>query len=182
MNDEKIKVTWSHNPTEGTVIGVFTTEPEQMKFIMDRNNEFVVRFRCEKSRGNNIPSVSYEYQKHDWMKYHDILASITKLDSQDIRKIDEKVVIDLLREQYESERLFVIEILKKGELIQSKILEEFKAGSHDVTAEFSRRTLESSLKKLDGIDWESKRGDKNARIYKLKTNNHCSYSMAKNGN
>jgi hypothetical protein len=33
---------WTHNPDVGTVIGILTTEPVQMKFIMELRNEFVV--------------------------------------------------------------------------------------------------------------------------------------------
>ena len=40
MNSELVM--WTHKPEIGTVIGVLITEPEQMKFIMVMNNEFVV--------------------------------------------------------------------------------------------------------------------------------------------
>lgn len=42
MNDNKILVTWSHNPTKGIVIGILITEPEQMRFKMEMKNELVV--------------------------------------------------------------------------------------------------------------------------------------------
>ena len=40
MNNELVM--WTHNPEEGTVIGVLKTAPIQMEFMMELKNEFIV--------------------------------------------------------------------------------------------------------------------------------------------
>ncbi len=152
-----------------------------INLISDTDGEYVVKFKNEKNRGNNVLSVTYEYLKDESMSYYDILSSITRLDDAQSNKIDAKADAELLKAKYESERLFVIDVLKDGTLNQSTIIERFNSCGDDITAEFSRRELMAALKALNRIDWDSKRGERNALFFTLKKTVSRSYSVVKNG-
>ncbi|MBT5221774.1 MAG: ATP-binding protein [Gammaproteobacteria bacterium] len=148
--------------------------------LSNNGNDFTVEFRNEKARGDVISLVSYGYTKKSGGSYCDILDSVHELDiEQEFHSKKESKNAEL-KARYESERLFVLDLLKAGSMNHSQILAEFGSDKYEITKEFSRAKLSTALKELNGIDWEISRGEKNAKMYAIKGTRAMSYKVAKN--
>lgn len=127
----------------------------------------VVEFRREKDRGDVIAKVSYEYKKIQGMNYRDIIDSVRRLDDLKAERASRQMVERDLMKKYESEILFVRDLLTNGSMNQSEILKVHKDSKEPLAGEISVRSLKSALKNLTGVIWEVQRGEKNALFFSL---------------
>ncbi len=148
--------------------------------LSNDGEKFAVRFQNEKSRGSNIPSVSYEYTKKEAMGYRNILDSVCRLDKKGSSDAEANARDEIAREKYESEIFFITSLLDQKEHNVAEIKAEFASGDHDITGEFSRRDLTAALDRFNGKKWTSRRGEKNEKIFS-KMATKAEYSQAKNG-
>lgn len=126
----------------------------------------VIELRRKKNRGSNIAKVSYQYTKRVDMVYMDIVNSVKILNTSDARKASATHNREEMRSKYESEILFVRNLLHEGkEMNQTEILNSRKG--HALAGEISDRSIRAALEKLTGVEWSFKRGDKNAKVFRL---------------
>ena len=149
--------------------------------ISNNGSDYTVEFRNEKARGNVVPHVSYGYAKKDGGTYYDILDSVHELDRDQESQSKRENIKAEKRTLYEAERLFVLDVIKSEPMNYSQILSKFSSGKYEIVKEFSKAKLDKALRVLDGIDWETSRGDKNAKIYSIKGTRANIYNTAKDG-
>lgn len=152
-------------------------------------DEMVIEFRNEKSRGDVVKKVSYKYNNSEGVDWLDRLTSVTKLGASEANDaLTEKIKQDKIG-RYESEVLFMREILKDGQANQSEISKKHNdyrkdetSELHALASEFSGRELLTALKKLSGIVWKVTRDIKhNASKYALIDTDGTNYQRVKNG-
>jgi len=140
-----------------------------------------VEFRREKDRGDVIPKVTYQYQKSQGLHYLDMIKSIKCLDSDEANYLIRQEQQRDLKERYESELLFVTDLLKaNGPMNQTDILGALK-DDKELSGEITVRGLRSALKSLEGIVWMSKRGTKNAKTFQMIGFDAGQYSQVSGG-
>ena len=138
------------------------------------DREQIIEFRREKSRGDVVAKVSYGYTTEARESYHSLLDSVHMVDDVEASSLStKKSIADKVR-KYESEILFVEQIIgKRKKASQSEILNAFtEKEEHPIAVEFSRRSSQSALKQPTGIKWSCTRGEKNMRLYELLDSNH----------
>jgi len=145
--------------------------------------DVVVEFRNEKDRGDVVNRVSYGFRHAEGANYYDMLDSVSKLDGAQVAAFQRQSTEEALKAKYESEILFVTELLEKDALIQAKIVEKFgEAKGAGIAGEISKKSLLDSLDKLTGITWNYERlRDGNAKLYSLIGANARRYHGAKWG-
>ena len=140
----------------------------------------IVEFRREKDRGDVIAKVSYQYRKNG-TSYLAMLDSIERIDDDEAQKVIAERHRQELKEQYETERLFVTTLIhKKGPLNESSILKAL-AKDDDLNGEITKRGLTTALKNLINICWTMKRGANHAKVYNLMGADAREYQKHSNG-
>jgi phage/plasmid primase-like uncharacterized protein len=141
----------------------------------------IVEFVNEKDRGDVKMRATYSYKKNAGMSYSDMMASITEVDGEDAQRLADEREKQDARKRYESVIMFMEDILKGGQLIQSAIVKARE--DHPLGVEFSLAELKAALKRFDGEIWESTRDRKasNALTYALKGKAAKAYMMASKG-
>jgi len=151
--------------------------------MTDPDGDVVVEFRREKSRGDNIAKVAYGYTRAEGMSYMDLVNSVYKLDGEQAEKATLLGYQKTLSERYDSEIIFITNLLTSGRLNQSQILVNFKElDGEGIASEVSVRSLKAALAALINIKWTISR-DKhnNANIYTLIPEVTANYDDVKNG-
>lgn len=140
-----------------------------------------VEFRREKDRGDVISKVTYQYRKSKGMHYMEMLNSITRLEDEDVEKLAKEAQRHQLEDRFESEIIFVTELLKaNGTMNQTEIINALRTDS-DFSGEITIRGIRKALKKMSGIAWISRRGEKNAKTYSLNGHESSKYRQASEG-
>ncbi len=124
---------------------------------------------------------TYTYDKRPGLSYAGMMASVTEMSCDDAERIADEREKQESCKQHEPVIMFMEDILKGGQLIQSAI---FKArDDHPLGGEFSLAELKKALKRFDGEIWESTRDRKesNALTYALKGTAAKAYMMASKG-
>lgn len=138
----------------------------------------VIELRRKKNRGDNIAKVSYRYTKRIGMTYQEIVDSVEILNPNEARKASAIHHCEEMRSKYESEILFVRDLLSDGKKMnQTKILDSRKG--HVLAGEISDRSIRGALKDLIGIEWSVIRGDRNASVFSLVVDTEAGYRKAK---
>jgi RecA-family ATPase len=151
--------------------------------MTEPDGDVVVEFRREKSRGDNIAKVAYGYTRVEGMSYMDLVNSVYKLDSEQAEKATLLGHQQRLSERYDSEIIFITNLLKSGRLNQSQILAKLKELEGDgIASEVSVRSLKAALTALINIKWKVSRDkNNNANIYTLISEMTAYYEDVKNG-
>ena len=154
-----------------------------MYLMTEPDGDVVVEFRREKSRGDNIAKVAYGYTRAEGMSYMDLVNSVYKLDGEQAEKATLLGHQHRLFEKYDSEIIFITNLLKSGRLNQSQILTHLKElEGEGIASEVSVRSIKDALAALINIKWTISR-DKhnNANIYTLIPEVTANYDDVKNG-
>ena len=134
------------------------------------SDDVVVEFRNIKDRGDVIKRVSYGFRHADGMNYYDMLESVHRIDSAQADAYKRQKNVQAVKKKYESEQLFISELLGDQTLNQSQIIKRFEDSNRDgLAAKFSKRRLLESLDALTDIAWTVKRSreDNNAKHFSL---------------
>ena len=134
------------------------------------SDDVVVEFRNIKDRGDVISRVSYGFRHADGMNYYDMLDSVHRMESTEAAAYKRQLNIQATKNKYESELLYISDLLAAETLNQSQIIKRFEDSNHDgLAAEFSKRRLLEALDALTDITWTVKRSreDNNAKQFSL---------------
>lgn len=134
------------------------------------DEETIVKFRQEKSRGDVIQKVSYGYTKKSGASYRDLVDSVHKIDDKSAaKKVAQNAKQKTLR-KYEFVIRFLDSVLAGKSLNQTQIMNAYdELKNKGVTVAFSRNTLKTALTALDGLylDVQQNYGSYNAKIYSI---------------
>lgn len=89
--------------------------------LISDDGERAVEFRNTKSRGDVVDRASYAYTKREGGTYYDLLDSVRTLSGGQAKSAIKANKIEQLRKKYESEIIFVKEIIEETPMIQSDI-------------------------------------------------------------
>jgi len=156
---------------EGTADTMNDVDCAYAMYVTDQTDEeTIVEFRQEKSRGDVIQKVSYGYTKRSGASYRDLVDSVHKIDDKSAaKKVAQNTKQKTLR-KYEFVIRFLDSVLTGKSLNQTQIMNAYdELKNKGVTVAFSRNTLKTALTALDGLylDVQQNYGGYNAKVYSI---------------
>jgi hypothetical protein len=156
---------------EGTADTMNDVDCAYAMYVTDQtDDETIVEFRQEKSRGDVIQKVSYGYIKRSGASYRDLVDSVYKLDDKSAAKMIAKNTKQKTLQKYDFEIRFLDDVLSGKSLNQTQIMNAFdELKNSEVSVIFSRNALKAALTALDGLylDVRQDYANFNAKIYSI---------------
>ncbi len=144
---------------EGTADTMNDVDCAYAMYVLEQtDNETIVEFRQEKSRGDVVARVSYGYRKRAGDSYRDLMDSVYKVDDNQAEKLRTTSEEQSLLKKHEHQTIFLQQILEKQELNQSQVLSAYddnksisNSAHHRLVNQFSKSSLKAALGELEGV-------------------------------